>query len=235
MEYMSADEITGMLDGLAVGSGRTREELEAQLAASHLPANDTPHLGFTEAKSVHTLPQERTEHLDGCTYCQRLVQTVYLTDLQIDAFQAKVKEQLDSRPRRSRWSPAVLPGIAAVFGLLAGASVTGFMRWPSPNSTEARLRGVPTSVIAVDQRVRPEPAAKQPVTPNARAINVELATVEARVRDLKQNRKAAGLGPEAVNNDLAIERVSYHLEKAQSLLTRVASAQTEGVRSDTVH
>ena len=126
-EFISREELEVLFDGLAVGSLRTRETFDADLDALRVMASAPDHLTLMEADNLHDLPLRRTEHVDGCSYCQRLVDAVYVNKVDLSTFERKIHEEVAAlpspRPPRRNWAmaPALLAlGIAMGVGAYAG-------------------------------------------------------------------------------------------------------------------
>lgn len=122
--HLNRTEIDHLLDGLAVGSGRTRETLDSEiqtLSASNANAGIV-HLGFREAAALDELSPERLEHVDDCQFCRAMVETVYVSDVAAEEFEKKVQSQLAEIPRPPRngkfaWAIALVAlVISAGFG-----------------------------------------------------------------------------------------------------------------------
>ena len=152
-EYMSPEEMEVLFDGLAVGSGRTRAAFESDLAQLRALAAAPHHLSFMEADHLDDLPPERTEHLDTCTYCRRLVETIYVRPIDVATFEEKVREQLAAMPpvrRRLVFAPAmllvgILLGAVGAKGLLARSTPGA----PQPVQATRSLETSPVSARAV--------------------------------------------------------------------------------------
>ena len=138
-EHMSPDEMEGMLDGLAVASSRTRTELNAELAELRFLDQDD-HLTLAEAMNIHDLPTDRQDHVNGCTECQQLANSIYVSDLGVAAFEAKVHELLSNEPRHY----GRLSHLAAA---LAGAAVLAAIGIPALSQFRPRIDAPPTSVL----------------------------------------------------------------------------------------
>jgi hypothetical protein len=154
--HLNRSEIDRLLDGLAVGSGRTRETLDAELqtlGVSNINSGEE-HLTFYEAVSLHEVEPARQGHVDECQFCRAMVETVYVPDVAVSEFENKVRLQIEKtpRPRSGRLVPWTI-AIVAVFaaGVLASAH--------SRQSTElASLRAERTNVVttaSVSDSVRP--------------------------------------------------------------------------------
>lgn len=122
--HLNRGEIDHLLDGLAVGAGRNRETLDAELKVLRTAdISGDEHLTFSEAAAFHAIDPVRQSHADDCRYCKSMLETVYVNDVTLNDFERKLRTQIEStppmRPRSNfaAWSLAAISLMtAALFG-----------------------------------------------------------------------------------------------------------------------
>jgi hypothetical protein len=212
--YLSSDEIDGTLNGLAVASGRTREDLEAELQTLVIPEK-ADHLDFMEAIAVDSLASERQKHLDACDHCQRLVETMYPTHVQLEEFENRVRAELERGYPRRRFGGVSKMVASVAVGLVVGMFVPGLARNNRSATTYPDQRTAihaPTSMRPVDARVPNVPQAIE-----FRRLDAQLGAVDARLRVLPKS------------NTAKVEQAQYHIDRAREILARAAPASVEQV------
>src|SRR5438105_1632691 len=88
--HLNRGEIDHLLDGLAVGAGRNREILNAELQVLRTAdLTGDEHLTFSEAAAFHEIDPARQEHADDCRFCKSMLETVYVNDVTLNDFERK--------------------------------------------------------------------------------------------------------------------------------------------------
>jgi hypothetical protein len=124
------------------------------------------HLPYGLAGQYYDAPKIRAvyaTHVDGCSTCQRLLETLHPSDLQAADFaQTAVRAQPNGYASRSPWAPAAAVGSLATLGLgavafsLCGPELTTIARIPVERPALVQeLRTQPTVLVRLENSDKP--------------------------------------------------------------------------------